>query len=317
MGILRVWYRIDQTTPMVFLFLFGLLVCNFPLLILKVSSSASSILNTTATYKATTKSTRILQKQQGSSFTTLRPLTKEKLQVISFAALLSDVSYSEDDVVELNSNTNYNLQYYNYGKDAFIVVQYNNYCYVAFRGSLRPLNVIVGTNVQDWFDENFDFRSYSVSNRFSTNDDDNNDSCLVQRGFYDAYYSSGGADDIIHDFIDTCMSSGSSNQQLVLTGHSQGGAAAVIGGIINSSYNPLIITFGQPPVLKEQDTCSILINNSRRLWRIINTENTAGYSINGGGLQYDPVSIIPFFSISLSFYLQSRFIFFESGEFAI
>jgi Lipase (class 3) len=229
--------------------------------------------------------------QSSTSYTTLLPLTKDKLQLIAFAALLGEIAYGteevENEAIALDEDTAAAIQYYDYGKDAFVTLQKDNYCYVAFRGSSRPYSIHdenIGTNVQDWFSQNFNFKSYYTSNRFN-----DNNGCTVQQGYYDAYISSGGAEEIIHPFIDECMASGTN--ELVLTGHSQGGAAAIIGGIINVDYTPIIITFGQPPVLKDDTGSCSLLESNKRIWRIINTENTA-YRFRNRRLQYDPIPFI-------------------------
>ena len=44
---------------------------------------------------------------------------------------------------------------------------------------------------------------------------------------------------------------------VVLTGHSQGGAIAAIAAVYMADLNPYVITFGQPPVLKDDTATSL------------------------------------------------------------
>ena len=217
------------------------------------------------------------------------PFTQKKVQLVSFAAKLSEAVYNTNDAQSIDNNVQYIVK----DDDATIFLRRGSYCFVAFRGSKSPLNFNTGT-LQDWFGENFDFRPYEVFSRHDKENNDNNNSCYVHRGYYKAY--SGVGIDKIHTFIDDCMSS-NSNRQLVLTGFSQGGAAAIVGAIINFKYDPFVITFGQPPVLQtntntnnngDDKSCPLL--HHRHIWRFINTENT-----QSRGLQYDPVRIVSVF----------------------
>jgi Lipase (class 3) len=227
-----------------------------------------------------------------TSASSLLPLTNDKLRLVSYAMLLSDVVfYDESTTKEKLSSTSYysKLQYIDTGADAAILLDIDSYCFVSFRGSNPPTNLKRSTII-DWFFQNLDFARYTLNKRQSTS---SSTVCTVQRGFYDAYAGIGTS--TIQTFIDTCMSNSGivSNdgtnennksivkKQLVFTGHSQGGAAAIVGAIIDANYIPLTITFGQPPVMLEP-SCSHL--NEDHVWRFINTENS------NGGLQYDVVS---------------------------
>jgi Lipase (class 3) len=222
----------------------------------------------------------------------LLPLTHDKLRLVSYAMLLSDVVYKDELTVKekLLSVSNYSkLKYIDTGADAAILLDIDSYCFLSFRGSNPPTNLKRGTIV-DWFFQNRDFARYSLNKRQSSS---SSTVCTVQRGFYDAYAGIGKR--TIQKFIDACMSNNrmfsndgtdekSKNivkKQLVFTGHSQGGAAAIVGAIIDANYVPLTITFGQPPVMLER-SCPHL--NEDHIWRFINTENS------NGGLQYDVVS---------------------------
>lgn len=199
------------------------------------------------------------------------PLTRDKLKLISFAAKLSEISFKKQDAISMGA------QYYSTNIDAIVTYETSNYCSVAFRGC-EGISTLTMSSFEDWIYQNFDFKYTTVTKRSNANI-----GCSVQNGFAESYAGVGVKN--INRFIDNCMVS--STKQLVFTGHSQGGAASGIAAIIHSEYNPLTITFGQPPFLKS-DSCELI--NADHFWRIINTEN----SFNG--LQYDPVRLHMFIS---------------------
>jgi Lipase (class 3) len=163
----------------------------------------------------------------------------------------------------------------------------SNYCFVAFRGAFPTF--------QDWVGQNFDDATRVVTTRSAPDGSQKSEqnSCNVRNGSYEAYVGD-GFDVAIQNFINNCTKStspGGGKKQLVFTGHSQGGTAAGVAAIINAVFDPLTITFAQPPFLKS-DNCTSL--NPNRLWRVINTENSADH-----GIQYDPVSRFILFLFSV------------------
>lgn len=199
------------------------------------------------------------------------PITKDKLNLIVLAAQLCNATYDANYARTVVPSANY-VQQPNGGADAALTLDIDDaFCIVAFRGSLTPTK-ISNDIIEDWIFQNLNANPLFVNKR-----NDITQGCTVQEGFFKAYAGVGIAP--IESFIDTCMSAGS--KQLVFTGHSQGGAVAAIASIVYNDYNPLTITFGQPPFVRRDTDCPIL--NKHHVWRIINTENSRN------GLQYDPV----------------------------
>jgi hypothetical protein len=91
---------------------------------------------------------------------------------------------------------------------------------------------------------------------------------------------------------------------LIISGHSQGGAIAAIAGVIFGKYNPLVITFGQPPTfVREVDTQNMTDSENasctalppENYWRFINSEKQKNLVFQDN-IDYDPVPFIPLFT---------------------
>lgn len=219
------------------------------------------------------------------------PLTKTKLRLITLSAQLSSASFNQNVFEEFEKSDGGSFQYFESKDEVDAVVTYNSdsYCIVAFRGSRSPAELLAPGNIEDWLSQNLNTKPISISKRQTKKDEDSrNESCSVTEGFYNSY--SGVGTERLNQFIDECMLVGKTSttpaKQLVLTGYSQGGAAACIASIIQADYNPLTITFGQPPFLSKKHNKKCTLLNYQHIWRIINTENSSN------GLQYDPIPFV-------------------------
>ena len=197
----------------------------------------------------------------------LLPLTKQKLELMYYLCYLSKIVYYKNESIAEGAN------YYSTPVDAFLTLDRDSYCIIAFKSSLEPELAI--PPIVDWLGQNLDFHPYYV-----TKWNDPSVGCTVHRGFYEAF--SGVSVPKIHEFIETCMTQ--HGKQLIFTGHSQGGAAGSIASVVFADHDPLVVSFAQPPFLKKEP-CPLA--NTRKIWRFINTENSLHH-----GLQYDPVSFV-------------------------
>jgi Lipase (class 3) len=247
--------------------------------------SASDAIDEASTTAPTSLCSFDMDKKQVYA-SSLVPFTQSKLRLVTFAVKLSYLT-EKGSVAELGTNA----RYITTGADAAVTFSTDTYCFVAFRGSINPFDVLDGISsvknlYQDWIQQNFNTGLHYVSKyENGTNDAYQlpNEGCYVHEGFYAAY--DGIGKDNIYNFVDTCMTSDSSTKkQLVLTGHSQGGAAAEIASIELSDFDPVVITFGSPPFLKFNDVkanCPLI--DPDHIWRFVNTESSER------GLQYDMV----------------------------
>jgi len=188
---------------------------------------------------------------------TMNPMTKQKLDLIVHAALLSNAVYTPEDMPA-------DANYYGTSLDAMATQVKDDYCFVAFRGT-------VGDSVGDWA-TNMKVRNHELRG------------CYVHLGFYQAFSGTSENGELFVNSIKSFISRQCSGKQLILTGHSQGGGAAGVGAVVLSQYKPLSILFGDPPFLgsKQKGRCSHL--NAGHIWRITNTVNS------GSGILYDPVA---------------------------
>ncbi|CAB9509330.1 expressed unknown protein [Seminavis robusta] len=125
--------------------------------------------------------------------------------------------------------------------DMAILAEYDNICYVTFRGT-------VGANVFDVF-QLFDAGAKMVNG------------CKVRSGFYNGYHAR-----YINELkagIADCMTRCS---ELILTGQSQGGSNALVAFMDLQEYNPIAITFGALRTVREN--CTHV--DSTRHYRFVN-----------------------------------------------
>lgn len=192
----------------------------------------------------------------------------EKVMKLSLdSATLSSEAYSpQPNVPDFHSVQNFINE-----PDQAIIARKNGYCFLAFRGTTQTWD--------DWR-QNFRIGTDDVCGKKSQT------CCAVRSGFYDAYFEPNYVSDLEKQ-VDECVSSCTNiNECLVITGHSQGGAVAAVAGVLFSSYNPYVITFGEPPSI-EPDCKAI---SSHRWYRYVNTKES---ELGDIGISYDPVPFVP------------------------
>ena len=152
----------------------------------------------------------------------------EEVTRASVAAQYSELIYEMDKADDDTSSSSGSGIFFESGVDAVYVTQYENkYCMVVFRGT-EP------DSIEDWI-TNIDLDAVNLFNSTTT--------CKVHQGYYNAYYNFEYRDQI-EEFLQSCQAE-CTDCDVVLTGHSQGGAIAGIAGILlQSEYNPFVITFG-------------------------------------------------------------------------
>lgn len=224
------------------------------------------------------------------------------LTMSSEAAVLSDLAY--DTRPEDGAGDDYDsFTTYTDDPDRALVAKKEGVCYGIFRGSDPTL--------EDW-SQNFDTRpadvcrtgpwdAHNITTTTATGDQER--CCRVTQGFYDAYHTT--YQDVFEADLRACAASCRSDGpnstavtkddhcDVVLAGHSQGGAVAVIAALSVTELRPLVLTFGQPPVLLEP-VCPLL--DPTRVVRYVN-------SVHNNLLQaryFDPV---PFLSDFVGYFV--------------
>jgi pimeloyl-ACP methyl ester carboxylesterase len=237
----------------IMLFVLWLLVCSF-------TSAALSQSNSSLTDKNIT----VAGNEYYGSFS----VTEEFLLLTQKAVHLSDLAYASDPASAFPFFSYDTIQVFQDNVDQAVLVSFEGYCMVAFRG----------TDISSWGD--------IVQNLRTGNDQVcvNSQCCNAERGFYDAYHQNNPVDleNAIRDCAAKC--NGSSCPSVVLTGHSQGGAIAVIAAMYVSDLLPQLITFGQPATL---DMPCALVNSDRT----VRFENSR---VGKRGTTYDPVPYLPY-----------------------
>jgi pimeloyl-ACP methyl ester carboxylesterase len=195
-------------------------------------------------------------------------MTQEFLLLTQKAAHLSDLAYASDPVSTFPFFSYDTIQVFQDDVDQAVLVSFEGYCMVAFRG----------TDISSWDD--------IVQNLKTGNEPVciNGQCCNAERGFYDAYHQNNHVEleNAIRDCAAQC--NGSICPSVVLTGHSQGGAIAAIAAIYVADLLPQLITFGQPPTL---DMPCPLVNSDRT----VRFENSR---VGRRGTTYDPVPYLPY-----------------------
>jgi len=238
----------------------------------------------------------------------LLPLTKDKVELMAFAAELTQAVYYQGttDCDAVNDKEGPDCDKFNPGYetlgfnalyaaeiasgdmevlvskdnvDANLLLDIGDFCFVTWRATIG-FDPTSTTTMKDWFYRNFDADNREVAPIGKT------ETCGVHEGIYEAYQGGEGEtnhleQDIIR-FVEGCMD-GKPNKQLVLTGHSQGAGAAMMGALRFADRNPLTIALAGAPILQSGEECPAI--NRDHIWRVVNTENNA----DNTELQYDLV----------------------------
>ena len=218
------------------------------------------------------------------------PVLDERIMTLSVeAAKLSALAYDNATAwatgVDENGNTLYEhpdfeaISFYTDDElvDQAIVAKTDGRCYLSFRGTTQ--------DIFDWL-QNLGLGSVDI---YKDGDTASGESCSARGGFADFLLSPlvlQGAMDL-QECASTCTDP---DDCVILTGHSQGGAIAQLAAILLYSYNPILITFGQP--LAVSSGCEFLV--SERIYRYVNSlflevEGEEPY------IAYDPVPLFPGF----------------------
>lgn len=228
----------------------------------------------------------------------LLPLTKDKVELMAFAAELAQAVYYQGntncDAVNDPEGTDcdkFNPGYEAFGfnalyadeiasgemevllsadnVDANLLLDVGDFCFVVWRATIS-FDPTSSTTLEDWFYRNFDADNREVAPIGRT------ETCSVHEGIYEAYQGGeGSANQIEQDiiqFVGSCMD-GKPNKQLVLAGHSQGAGAAMMGALRFAERNPLTIALAGAPILQSGEECPAI--NRDHIWRVVNTENNA------------------------------------------
>jgi len=157
--------------------------------------------------------------------------------------------------------------------DQALLATKDGYCYLAFRGTTLT--------TQDWY-QNIKLGDGSACNQSGK------ECCTVRIGFQEAYSEPTFKSDL-EKAVNGCVAKCKNKDEcLVITGHSQGGAVASVAAIVFETYNPRVITFGEPNSVDPR--CKII--SSQRWFRYVNTVE----SLTGRfGIAYDPIPFAPGF----------------------
>ena len=214
------------------------------------------------------------------------PVLDQRIMELSVeAAKLSALVYANATDYEVgvdgNGTTLYEhpdyevITFYTDEPDQAIIAKGNDgRCYVAFRGTTLEID--------DWF-QNIETGDIDI---YKDNNNATGESCNSRIGYADFLLSNlvlQGSQELV-----ACAAGCSDPDDcIVITGHSQGGATALLGAIILYSFNPLVITFGQPLTL----TTGCELIRSERVYRYVNSLFVD--DAEDPGVDYDPVPLLP------------------------
>jgi hypothetical protein len=198
-------------------------------------------------------------------------LNEQMLKLANISAFLSNEVYlSAPNVTATGFDK---LEFFEEGDDAAILAEKDGYCYLSLRGDTMNLN--------DWY------RNLENSVDKVCSEVDPKHCCNVRKGFYEAYMDPSYK---IQMELKTrrCARkcAGSQDGCLVISGHSEGGGIAAVAGILFESYNPYVMTFGEPPSVSSD--CDLI--DMDRWYRFVNTVDSEFTSL---GFAFDPVPFVP------------------------
>eukprot|EP00549_Striatella_unipunctata_P004467 CAMPEP_0118717484 /NCGR_PEP_ID=MMETSP0800-20121206/28189_1 /TAXON_ID=210618 ORGANISM="Striatella unipunctata, Strain CCMP2910" /NCGR_SAMPLE_ID=MMETSP0800 /ASSEMBLY_ACC=CAM_ASM_000638 /LENGTH=514 /DNA_ID=CAMNT_0006624235 /DNA_START=232 /DNA_END=1773 /DNA_ORIENTATION=+ len=199
--------------------------------------------------------------------------------------------------------------------DRAMVARKANQCFAVFRGSILSRadwaqnlnrqfvnNAFCGSSLAVT-EEEFATANSTNSTNSSTSTTMTEEVCCSSRaGFTEAYFNTTFYNNMTAE-IENCVNDACSEEDikngdcLVMAGHSQGGAIALLASLDFARYNPVLVTWGQPPAI--DDPCPLLVRNqhdgnnddddnnniiNNNYYRYINTLSDDSF-----GLLYDPV----------------------------
>ena len=198
------------------------------------------------------------------------------------SARLSALAYGDADLYLVASNgTAYShpayeeINFYTREPDQAVVARgLDGRCYIAYRGT--------NVNWDDW-KQNLNLNNRMIFRNNVTDASGGGEFCETRAGYGDFLATPEAAEGVI-DVAGCTSRCADPADCLVLTGHSQGGALATITSILMEKYDPIVITFGQPPAVDAG--CPYV--PSSRFYRYVNTRIE-----RDGDLGIDPVPFSP------------------------
>jgi Lipase (class 3) len=211
--------------------------------------------------------------EDSSSF----PFTQELLQITLKAVNLCNNAYDSDPVANWNTFQYDSIQVFKDNNDQAILVSFEGYCMLGFRG----------TDTSSWSDiyQNLKTGNEQVCSAGKC--------CNAERVFYDSYNSGYRVEleNAVRECTSQCTTvTTAANEttttcpQAVITGSSQGGGTAVVASMYFHDLIPVVITFGQSPVV---DMPCRLVDEDRT-FRFENSR------VGARGTTYDPVPYLPY-----------------------
>lgn len=211
-------------------------------------------------------------------------LTERILEISLVAANLSALAYVNDtspfevldeagEVIGYELAEFESIRFYTEEPDQAILAKSGGRCYVAFRGT--------NIDVDDWL-QNLNLGDATV---YKDNDNSTEPGCEARAGFAE-FLTATPVEQGIEDLAECISTCEDQDDCLVITGHSQGGAIAALASITLFSYNPIVVTFGQPPTLDPD--CPYI--PSERYYRYVNSMQDLDEEDDMG---FDPVPYAP------------------------
>lgn len=151
----------------------------------------------------------------------------------------------------------------------------DGYCFAVFRGLKQQSSFEA---LVEEIQQNLDHEDIEICS-------DDGVCCSVNEGAFNDYNFTYRSD--LENDLRECANSCSDPDQclVVLTGHSQGGSIANVAGLLLNDLNPVVITFGQSPVISEppveEEACK-LVDSDRWFRYVLSKEGDTG-------LLYDPL----------------------------
>jgi len=216
-----------------------------------------------------------------------QPAPIANIQLFREAAFMSRMSYFVDedkgkspDRQDPNDEELDFCEGYEHDRDAVVITKYRNKCFVSFRGTKALDYAVVNhlSKIEDWLDDSMQsVQPGSMGNEKG---------CIYRSGFDQAYKNT--RDFIVKELPKCKAKCGGKGCDVVLTGHSQGGGAAVAASFDDGEEvkalfaDPLVVTFGAPPIAFSQEECEDSINPDKH-FRVVMAEKS------GNKLSCDPI----------------------------